>query len=885
MRHRSILLILIFLVFPFLLFADSTPVLQRTGKQFDSSVPTIQSVLGYDFGERITRHSEMEKYIEALSKSSSKIQVRKIGETYEHRSLYYVILSSSENMTRLEELRQANLRLSDPRSLSAGEAGTIIANNPVFVGLSYSVHGDEHSGVEAALAMIYYLLASNDVETQEILHNCVIVIDPMQNPDGRERFINHFTSRSGVTPNPDRNAAEHNQNWPGGRTNHYLFDMNRDWTVLSQQETRARIQAYRQFQPQVYIDAHEMGSNRSYFFPPPGSPQNPSIPKTLPGWWKILGKAVASEFDRNGIEYFTSEGYDFWYPGYGDSWPTYNGALAGTFEQGSVRGLVVRRNDEVTVHYQDAIWHHFLSSLATCRMASANRQEKLQDFYDFRFSAIQEGKTGPVKQYILSRAYDPLETDFLIEKLLWQGIEVRQAQSDFSKTVRVQSSDRTETRNFKRGDYIIAMDQPLKRLIQITFEKEQPFDQNFLEAEKKRKEEDEPSEIYDITAWSLPLAYGLDGAWSPELPPSDAALLQQVPPVQPPVRSATYAYLLDYDTNQDLTAVIDLLSRDTRIYFSAKPFTLSGKNYRAGTFIIKVKDNPKELQQILAGVSQRTGVAFDSTDTGWTEEGPDLGSDDIAFLKKPKVAVLTDVPTDANSYGAIAYLFDQRYHLSYTALQTFSLDEADLKPYSVIIMPTDGWYTYGDVLDSSRLENLLKWVQGGGTLIALQDASKALIDSGKVSKMKRIKRYLKDSTEVAPEKDPEKKDDQEEEKATESPDFVIGSIARVKLYRKHFLTFGYDSDEIPVFVNSSNVLVTPPGMKAAASYVEADRLKMAGLFWDITKKRLEKKAYLTEESVGEGHVILFAEDPNFRAYWEGLSRLFMNGVLFAPSVR
>ncbi len=733
--------------------------------------------------------------------------------------------------------------------------------------------------------MIYYLLASNDIETQEILRNCVIVIDPMQNPDGRERFINHFYTRTGIVPNPDRGAAEHNQNWPGGRTNHYLFDMNRDWTVLSQRETRARIQAYRQFQPQVYIDAHEMGSNRSYFFPPPGPPQNPSIPKTLPGWWKILGKSVATEFDRNGIEYFTSEGFDFWYPGYGDSWPTYNGALAGTFEQGSVRGLIVKRNDEIIVHYNDAIWHHFLSSLATCKMASANRKEKLQDFYDFRFTAIQEGKTGPVKQYILSRASDPLETDFLIEKLLWQGIEIRQAESDFTKTVHAKSGEGVESRKYSKGDYIIAMDQPLKRLIQITFEKEQLFDKDFLEAEKKRREEDEPTEIYDITAWSLPLAYGLDISWSAEPPPADAHPIQQVTPVQPSVQPATYAYLLDYDTNQDLAAVIDLLNRNVRIYFSSKPFTLNGKEYRSGTLIIKIKDNPKDLQQTLTDVSARTGVAFDATDTGWTEEGPDLGSNNVGYLEKPKVAVLTDVPTDANSYGAIAYLFDQRYHLTYTALQTFSLDDADLKPYNVIIMPTDGWYSYRDVLDSSRLENLLKWVQAGGTLIALQDGSKALIDSGKISKVKRIKRYLKDSTEVAPEKDPEKKEEaSEEEKATEPPDFVIGSIARVKLYRKHFLTFGYDTDEIPVFVNSSNVFVTPPGMKAAASYVEADRLKMAGLFWDITKKRLEKKAYLTEESVGEGHVILFAEDPNFRAYWEGLTRLFLNGVLFGPSM-
>src|SRR5262249_3342889 len=253
------------------------------------------------------------------------------------------------------------LRLADPRKISGSDADAIISKNPVFVGLTYSVHGNEHSGVEAGLAMAYYLLACKDAETTDLLKNTVVIIDPMQNPDGRERFINYFYQTVGIKPNADLNAAEHNEAWPDGRYNHYLFDMNRDWTIVTQPETKARIAAYQQYQPQVWIDAHEMGENSNYFFPPPSTPRNPNVPTSEIEWWKILGHTIAADFDKYHIDYYTDENYDFWYPGYGDSWPTYNGAIAGTFEQGSARGMVVKRRDGITIDYKDAIFHHFVS--------------------------------------------------------------------------------------------------------------------------------------------------------------------------------------------------------------------------------------------------------------------------------------------------------------------------------------------------------------------------------------------------------------------------------------------------------------------------------------------------------------------------------------------
>lgn len=875
---------LILLLFSTLSAADETPVLSRTGKSFDSSIPTIQSVLGYDFGEQITRHKDMEQYINALVKTSSQIKVETIGKTYEGRNLYYVILSSAENMARLEELRQANLKLADPRLISTNEAKQIIETNPVFVGLSYSVHGNEHSGVEAALAILYYFLASRDEETTTILRNCILIVDPMQNPDGRERFINYYYSTSGKRPNPDRNAAEHNEVWPSGRTNHYLFDMNRDWTTLSQIETQARVTAYQRYQPQFYIDAHEMGENSTYFFPPPRDPQNPNLAKSTRDWWQKLGKAVSTEFDKYGIEYYTQEGFDFWYPGYGDSWPTYNGAVSGTFEQGSVRGLVVKRSDETIVLYKDAIWHHFVSSLAVCKLASSNREEKLQDFYNFRSFAIQEGKTGPVREFIIRRSTEPAQTDRALQILLWHGIEVRQVQSSFRSIVHSYFRDQTETVDFQPGDYVITLDQPLKRLIQVTFEKESTFDKKFLEAEAKRREENEPTEFYDITAWSMPLALGLDAYWSST---NITAATKQI--TNPPsnfisVVPSTYAYILEYRSNQDLLTALELLKRNVRVYFTTKPITLNSRSYRAGSFIIKVKDNVQNLQANLAEVAQKTGAEFVATSTGWTEQGPDLGSNDVNFLVKPRILVVNNIPTDSNSYGEINYLLDQRYDFEFTPVQAFYLKSVNLKDYNVLILPDgNGISSYENILGKSGVQQIKNWVEGGGTLIALQGAAAFLCDNGELTDVKRIKKYIKGSVEPVEQKESEK-EEEKEKKATERPDFVLGSIARAILYTKHFLTFGYGSNEIPVFVNSSNVFSAPPDLKPVAGYAEIDRLKMAGLFWDITKKRLEKKAYLTEEPLGEGHVILFAENPNFRATWESLNKLFMNGIVFGPSM-
>jgi hypothetical protein len=685
------------------------------------------------------------------------------------------------------------------------------------------------------------------------------------------------------TPNPDPNAAEHNEAWPGGRYNHYLFDMNRDWTVLSQKETRARIQAYQQYHQQIFIDVHEMGGDSTYFFPPPTVPHNPNIPPNMVEWWDKLGKAVSSEFDRHRIAYYTEERFDFWYPGYGDSWPTYNGALAGTFEQASLRGLVRKRYDEKIFHYHDAIWHHFLSTFAVCKLGANSREERLRDWYRFRKSAIDEGEIGPIRQYIIRRSTDPNQADRLVEKLLWQGIEVQQAQSEFQVDAFSYYEDGMSEHTFQPGDYVISLKQPLKRLLRALFDKETLPDKKFLDEEELRRQEKEPSEFYDISAWSVPLAYNLDAYWSTENAPKNAQPISSVPNDASSLPNASYAYLLDYNSNQVIRAASELFRRNVRMYFTTKPFTMNQQSFRAGSLIIKIGDNPEGLRDTLQQVSNDTGVSFIAANTAWTEEGPDLGSNDVLFLERPNIGVLTRMPTDATSFGAIAYLLDQRYNLPFTALPAHTITDTELDDYNVIILPDEGGSSsYRALLGDDGVKTLKTWIESGGTLISIAGASAYLADQGDLTDIQRIKRFKKDSAEPVAEKTDEEDSEMVEE--TEKPDTIPGAIARAQLNGKHFLAFGYRSNEIPVFIYTSNVFEAPPGSKPVASYPQADQLKMSGLIWDISLLRLENKVYLMEESLGSGHVVLFAEDPTFRAYWEGLDKLFFNGILFGPSL-
>ena len=406
--------------------------------QADSAIPAIQAITGHDWATHITNQSEMERYLDTLVKAApDRAKLEKYGESYEGRGLYYLVISCAENMQRLEEIRLANLQLAETQPATSESAAPPIAQMPALVWLAASVHGNELSSTEAALLTAYHLLADQRPETKQLLEQLVILIDPLQNPDGRARFVSVYGENRGVFDSADPLSTEHAERWPGGRFNHYLFDLNRDWFLQSQQESQYKVRAYRHWQPQIYVDAHEMGPNSTYFFVPPSDPINSFMLASQKEWMWKLGRQQAEWFDRYGFSYTTREMFDAFFPGYGSEWPTLQGGLGVLWEQAGVRGLSVDRDDELTLHYREAVLHHYISALATLEIAAAQRVELLTNFQAASERAIQLGEEGPVKYFVLPTRLHRDRTRKLVQLLERNGVRVQQ----IAKTFRVAGTD------------------------------------------------------------------------------------------------------------------------------------------------------------------------------------------------------------------------------------------------------------------------------------------------------------------------------------------------------------------------------------------------------------------------------------------------------------
>ena len=425
------------------------------GADYDPSVPTIESVTGHSSGSRITWHDDVIHYFEALAEAEpDRVSLHRYATSWEGRELIYVVISSAENMAQIEDIQDGMRRLRNAGDTSAAEAASIIESQPAVTWLSYGVHGNEISSTDAAMLTAYHLLASRgDARVEQILDDTVVIIDPIQNPDGRDRFIHHFEMAEGIVPFADRLAAEHDEPWPSGRVNHYLFDMNRDWFKMTQPETRGRIAAIQDWYPVAFVDAHEMGSDQTYYFAPEAVPYNPHLADDQRANLELFGRTNARWFDRFGIDYFTREIFDAFYPGYGASWPSYFGSVAMTYEQASARGLVVRRYDGTELTYAETVRNQFVTSLGTAETTAANRQKLLEDFYDYQRSAIQEGASDDIRAYVLPTQADQAGANKLAALLVQQGVEVGVATQDF----------RACGGSFEAGSYVINLAQPAKR--------------------------------------------------------------------------------------------------------------------------------------------------------------------------------------------------------------------------------------------------------------------------------------------------------------------------------------------------------------------------------------------------------------------------------------
>lgn len=845
---------------------------------YDAVVPTLKEVVGHTWGEDLTAHHEMERYLEALAASSPRLRLVEYGRSWENRKLYYVVIASEAQQRQLDEIRAGLQRLADPRETTRAEFERLVAALPVVVWLSHGVHGNESSTTETALLTAYHLLAARHDRLVDVtLDRAIVILDPLQNPDGRERFVQYWRQTRGRTPDADPQAAEHREPWPGGRGNHYLFDLNRDWFALTQPETRGKVAALRRWRPQVTVDLHEMGRNQTYFFPPAAKPLNPHLPSDYVSWTARFGKNAAAWLDRNRVDYFTREGFDAFYPGYADTWSSLRGAIGLTLEQASVRVITRRRDDGTVAHLRDAVRNHFLTSLATIETAVNHREELLRRFGATRRAAAEQASTDETQEFIIGPGGDARRTEKLIALLLDQGIEVRRAVAPFvNPRVRDAADGAQQARTFPAGTFVVPVAQPEGRLASTLLTRHVPLEEEFVREQVRRKNKRLDDQFYDVTAWSLPLLYGVECYVAEATSQGEYERLEDLVSQPGAVHGppAKLAYLIPWGTNAAAKALAFLHRRNVRVYAADREFVLAGRRFPPGSLIVKTRDNSQRLHDIVVAAAKQSGADVYPTDSGWVEQGIGLGSDEVNFLPKPRVAVAYHHPTRPPSAGWVRHLLDQEYRYPTTILNTSDLRGADLTEYDVLILPdaADDGDDYGDVLGDEGVKRLKDWVSSGGVLITFAEASRWAARDDVDLIAARCKKKQTGTTQ--------KQRKVEADELAETP----GAILRVKLDVEHWLAFGCRRVvHVPVDGNRIFCPLQRDQGDNVGLYVSQDRLLASGFMWDETRKQTAHQAYLMHQPRGRGHVVAFAEDPNFRGLCDGLHLVLLNAVFFGSA--
>lgn len=853
------------------------------GTQYDASIPTLQQVVGHDFGQEISTPEQIAAYLRALAEAApDRTRLVEYARTWEGRPLHVLIIGSPERIRRLDEVGAGLRRLADPRGLAPGEADRLVGELPVAVWLMHAVHGNEISSSDAALAEAYHLLAARgDAVVDVIRREALVFIDPLQNPDGRARFVFQTLLGRASAPDPEPLAAEHDEPWPGGRANHYLFDMNRDWFAQSQPETRGRTAFYLRWFPHVVVDLHEMGGDSTYYFAPPADPLNPYITGAQASWFETFGRENARRFDERGYAYFNREVFDSFYPGYGESWPIFHGAIGMTYEQASARGLVWRRQDEDMLTYRDGVIRHFTAAITTAETAARNRARILRDFLEYRQSAIQDGERGPVRAWLLPPGFDPARTDRLARLLAAQGFEVRRAAAPFTHG----------TRTYPAGTYLIPAAQPAGRLLRNLLDPHVPQPERFVKEQDRRRRKRLGDEIYDVTAWSLPHAFDVDIVTADRVPVVEATeVAGGAPAAEAALPAAKVGYLLPWGSGT-ATAVVEALQAGLRVRTADRGFTLGGRQYPPGTAIVRVSDNGPDLAARLGPIAARHGAEAVAIDSAFTEAGLSLGSNQVVALKAPRVLLAWDAPTSSLSAGWARYVLERRFGQPVTAVRVSSLPRADLARFDVIVLPSGN---YGTAIGGDLLRRLKDWIGAGGTLVTLAEASRwAARESVGLLGTTTELRGGKPEAEPGDKEREARKDEApaqpiDLEKAIEPererPENTPGAMLRVAMDLEHWLSAGTDG-EIQAIVEGQRVIrpITLDKGRNVGVYQTKDRLVAGGLAWDEAQTQLAQKAFLIHQPLGRGHVIAFAEDPNYRAFTETTALLFINAVLLGPA--
>jgi len=896
--------------------------------EYRANVPRPQSILRFDVGDHHTTYAQMEQVISAIAAAApDRVKIFDIGETNEHRMQHLVAISSPENMARLDEIKANNAKLADPRTTSASEANAIAQNNPSIAWMAYTIHGNESSSFEAFMQVLYQLAASNEQATLDILKNTVVLVVTGENPDGHERFVTWYNSVA--IGSPDRNAIEHREPWAiWGRVSHYRFNLNRDTLTFSQKESRNMQKAFMEWHPQLAVDHH--GQPSQYFFPPTSLPRNPNLPQPVTSNWEDrFGRANAAAFDSNKWDYYVRDVYDAFYPGYWDMYPSLNGATGMTFETdgGGPKGLNWTRDDGTIVTFRSSIAKHYVASLTTLETNAKNKVERIKDFYDFRAKGMAAGSGAKMKRVIIDPTSDRVKAAEMVDILRLSNIEVKVASSSFTSPLAhtyMEKDSKAAAKTFPAGSYIVDLDQPQRIFIKSILEQDTPQDKAFVDDNMARfrrnqmRGKGQPKEdygFYDITAWSLPLAFGVDAYWTEDAA-NVAGTMVDADTLETAKRGgvsgrASISYIIPYETDSTSAMVMRLLQSGFKVAVATRQLNAGGRNWPQGTFVVRVSRNPESIHDAIAKLSREMGVNVTTVNSGFSDEGDtSVGGEAVLSLHAPKIAIAADEGVTQESYGSIWWTFD-KYGVKFTPMTISSIKNGGLKDYNVLIIPEGSAGRYMSSFGGGGVSALKDFASGGGTIVTISGASvfATLKDVGLSSskmvgsddddqkgKVEDDKPATKPSPTTEPTPSAEMKSDKEDgvapalppiaspsANANKVPEALPGSIMRATVDRTTYLNYGVNRDEMPVLMASGYFFrYSKEGTNALIFDANSKRpLTISGFVWEGNTERLLKgTAYVIDESLGSGHVVLFAEDPFFRGMTRSNTRPFFNAIVF-----
>ncbi len=910
---------------------------------YDSKLTHPDKILGFPIGQRVATPAQINESIHTWKTQTNRMHVAEYARSHENRPLHAVFISSPENLAKMDEILAKLDALSDPRKTSDSKAQQIIDELPAIAWMAYSIHGNETSGADAALTSIYHYAASEDPKIKLMLEDMIIVIDPIMNPDGRDRFAKSLEQYRGTAPNVDDQSLLHNGDWPYGRTNHYFFDLNRDFFYLTQPETKGRVSLINKWRPQLMIDGHEMGPQDTYLMGPPRQPLNFNIAPTVQKWAKTFSLDQGAAFDKNGWRYYTGEWFENWYPGY-SNYAEYRGSMHILYEQSRMAEDGVRRPEGTIQTYKESVHHQFVSTIANLETLHKFSKEMYKDYWSDRKAVLLKDSPYANKTYVVLANNNHTRMNTLVDKLLAQDIEIYVADKSFTVKKATNHLGETQTTSVPKGSLVIPNRQPEARLLSAIMEFDAQILPQTVQEERQKILREGRSIMYDTSAWNLTMMYGLEAVTVPTNITSNVSPYSETKPQQTLATKDAIAWAVNGDDDASVGFAARLMERGVRVRVIDKATQLGTQKLSRGSVVVTITDNigNAKLIDLLNETAGETALSIQNIQTGYGKDDmPEWGGDHFTLLTQPQIAILGQAGTSSNDVGVTWWSIDTHLGIRHSQLDSSAIARTDLRRYNVLVMPS------ARTVSDATEKVIRAWVQQGGTLITHENSTQAMA-SKKASKVKLIDDILEDSEKydialqrrllaskpIAEVKDffamtvqedvaypwddaPKRlsKEDLKKRNTWQKLFMPAGAMVSGNADQQHWLTFG-TNETLPLLYGRQPVLVVPENAQAVVTigvYTDKKALKkpkvkedddekrkaiawyslpedkdlnvrMSGLLWPEAAQRIANSAYLTRESVGRGQIIMFSGEPIFRGATLGTNRLLLNAIVFGPGM-